>query len=135
MHFCKAKIAIGGDHDNVFYAGEFAPVSWPEILVLQQVHGESAIDEVEPFVSVNQTPRDERQRLVERYGDEIVDLVFGGKQGRPNEMEAPSVRIKAGVAWLNPLTREVETTSGKAPEPEETTTITTDSSAFTTRKR
>ena len=52
MHFCRADIAIGGDRNNIFHAGEFAPVSWPEILLLQYVHGDDAIDQVEPFVQV-----------------------------------------------------------------------------------
>ena len=89
MHFCKAKIAIGGDNRNVFVATEFSPVSWPEVLVLQAVHGEQSIDEVEPFVAIDQSPRDERFRLGEKYGEEVIDNVFGGKQGRPHEIEAP----------------------------------------------
>jgi hypothetical protein len=116
MHFCKAKIAIGGDSRNIFAAGEFDPVSWPEILVLQAVHGDAAIDEVEPFVSVEQSPREEKQRLSEKYGEDVVAEVFGGKQGMPHEMEAPRVKLQAGVTWKSPITREIEITrgSGKA---------------------
>ncbi len=115
MHFCKAKIAIGGDNRNVFAAGPFAPVSWPEILVLQAVHGEQSIDEVEPFAIADQSPRDERDRLARKYGDAVLSEVFGGKQGKPQEMEAAGARIAPGVAWFNPVTDRVEIT-GKAVE-------------------
>jgi hypothetical protein len=116
MHFCKAKIAIGDDNRNIFAAGEFSPVSWPEIVVLQAVHGDNAIDEVEPFAWVDQSPRDERYRLNEKYGDKITDEVFGGKQGRPHEMDAPRARLTKGVPWFNPITREHEITSGAPDE-------------------
>lgn len=106
MHFCMAKIAIGGDDLNVYAAGAFDPVSWPEIMVLQAVHGDVAITDVQPFVEYDQNPRDERQRLSEKYGEEIVASVFGGRQV-PREMDAAGVVIKPGIMWMNPITREV----------------------------
>jgi hypothetical protein len=111
MHFCRAKIAIGDDSMNVFNAAEFDPVSWPEILVLQLVHGETAITDVEPFATVNQSSREERMRLSEKYKETVVSEVFGGRQG-PNEMEAPGVSIVPGIVWFNPITRRTEVTGG-----------------------
>lgn len=124
MHFCRAKIAIGGDNMNVFNATEFDPVSWPEILVLQAVHDETSVTDVEPFATVQQSSRDERQRLSEKYKEKIVAEVFGGRQG-PNEMEAPGVTIVPGIPWFNPITRRLEITGsnghadpGYEPEPD-----------------
>lgn len=121
MHFCRAKIAIGGDSMNIFNAAEFDPVSWPEILVLQAVHDETSITDVEPFAVVEQSSRDERQRLAEKYKEQIVSEVFGGRQG-PNEMEAPGVTIVPGIVWFNPITRKIEVTGDNVaiiPQPPE----------------
>jgi hypothetical protein len=113
MHFCRAKIAIGGDHMNVYNATEFDPVSWPEIAVLQQVHGYDSISDVEPFAWASQHPRAERQRLAEKYREEPVGKQYT-MQG-PNEMDVPGADIAPGVIWLNPLTGDVETTQATAP--------------------
>lgn len=109
MHFCTAKIAIAGDERNVYTATEFDPVSWPEIQVLQFLHGPESITDVEVFASAAQAPRDERQRLLEKYREAPIIEVFGGRQA-PAEMEAPDVTIHPGIRWMNPITRKVETT-------------------------
>jgi hypothetical protein len=119
MHFCKARIAISGDSGNVYYANEYDPVSWPEILIMQFVHGSDSVDEVTPFVSVEQSSRNERQRLAEKYGENVVALVFGGKQG-PNEMEAPGARLAEGVEWKNPISLKTEITPSRKPVTAET---------------
>ena len=67
MHFCTARIAIAGDHQNVYSATEFDPISWPEIAVLQYLHGDQSITEVVPFAVAAQTSREERSRLAEKY--------------------------------------------------------------------
>lgn len=106
MHFCRAKIAIGEDRDNVFCAGNFDPISWPEVMVLQALHGEGSISDVEPFVEVDITSREERGRLARKYGESVVATVFGGKQG-PAEMNAPRVgKMPDGEAWMDPFTRQ-----------------------------
>jgi len=117
MHFCTARIAIAGDHQNVYSATEFDPISWPEIAVLQYLHGDQSITEVVPFAVAAQTGREERSRLAEKYKESIVSEVFGGRQS-PGELDAPQVRIKPGVTWMNPLTRTVEVTgNGRPVEP------------------
>ena len=124
MHFCTARIAIGGDNNNVFPATFFDPISWPEVMVLQQVHGNTSIEDVQPFVNVEQSPRDERHRLSEKYREEVVAMVFGGQQP-PREMEAPGARMQTGVTWMNPLTHQLEITGEKSPERELDLEITT----------
>lgn len=119
MHFCTARVNIGNDRDNVAVLSENEPVSWPEILILQHVHGQEAISEVEPFATVEQGSREERQRLVEKYGEHVVTVVFGGKQG-PAEMEASGAKLKEGRKWRNPITLKMETTgSGGVSKPDE----------------
>lgn len=109
MHFCRAMISIGGDADNVYFADHYAPVSWPEVMVLQHVHGIDAVTAVEPFVKVDQDPRSERDRLVHKYGEEKVSEVFGGKR-LPAEMEAPQARLPFDLVWKNPITMMHEKT-------------------------
>ena len=116
MHFCTAQIAIGGDSGNIAYAGPFDPVSWPEILVLQEVHGGDAVTDVEALASVDISSRAERDRLAIKYGDAVVSKVFGGKQG-PGEMEVPRGKVQDGTQWRNPITGDFETV-GQASDPD-----------------
>jgi len=118
MHFCKARIAIAEDQMNVYFANEYDPISWPEVQVLQFVHGESAVDEVIPFVRVNQSSRDERQRLAEKYREDVIALVFGGRQG-PSEMDAPEATLAEGVEWKNPISGETQITPRAAEQERE----------------
>jgi hypothetical protein len=106
MHFCRADIAIGGDRNNIFHAGEFAPVSWPEILLLQYVHGDDAIDQVEPFVQVPQSAKAERQRLIFKYGEPTVLEIFARQPIA--QMEAPRAILAKGAPWFNPITMRQE---------------------------
>lgn len=110
MHFCAAKIMIGGDRDNIMSRDAFNPVSWPEIEVLRFIHGDDSVFDVEPFVEVEQSPRNERQRLAFIYGEGPCAGIWGGRSA-PTHMDAPKVKVKAGVKWFNPLTRLAETTT------------------------
>jgi hypothetical protein len=118
MHFCTAMIAIGDDKDNVYFADMFDPVSWPEIQVLQFIHGDNSVDQMRPFVKVEQSPRAERQRLVEKYGEDKVSVVF--QRSGPADMEAPEATIAYGSQWKDPRTRYIETIED-APDKDPTT--------------
>jgi hypothetical protein len=113
MHFCTAKIAIGGDIGNTMVRDTFNPVSWPELEVLNVIHGEGAVTDVEPFVQVPQPPKVERERLVSIYGPGPVGYVWGGTRS-PHEMDSPNGPVKPGTIWLNPITNRAE----KVPEHE-----------------
>ena len=84
MHFCTAYVQIAGDRDQTVYRDEFAPVSWPETELLRSIHGDDSVHTVIPFVRVDQSPRDERVRLVLRYGKEAVDAGFWPGTRRPD---------------------------------------------------
>jgi len=109
MHFCTARIHIGGDNNNIYFANEFDPVSWPEISILQLIHGGDSVDTVVPFADVEQSGPAERHRLALKYGEEVVAEVFGGKQP-PHQLEAPRATLRPGARWRNPLTGLLETT-------------------------
>jgi hypothetical protein len=110
MHFCTAKIQIGGDNNNVMVRDHYSPVSWPEVALLTVIHGEGSVLDVEPFVYVKQLPRNERSRLDFIYGRGPGQVVWGG-QNAPDEMDAPKVKLKAGIQWINPITRLLEETT------------------------
>jgi hypothetical protein len=103
MHFCTAYVAIGNDDGQRAHRHEFSPVSLPEIDLLRFLHGESAVTDIIPFVRVEQTPREERERLVSIYGEKVVEGVYPGRNPQM-EMELPEVALKDGVAWYNPIT-------------------------------
>ena len=112
MHFCTAMVMVAGDKDQIVYRDEFNPISWPEVELLRSIHGDDAVFEVKPFVRVVQSPREERTRLVLRYGREYVDLAFGQGRGNTIEMEAAEADIDPGKTWKNPLTQLEETIDG-----------------------
>lgn len=107
MHFCTAFVAIAGDDQQVIFRDPFSPISWPEIEVLRQVHGDHAVREVKPFVRVEQSPRDEKERLFLIYGDIVGKEVYTGRT--PNmEMDAAELsEVPPGTVWRNPITKEV----------------------------
>lgn len=108
MHFCTAVIALQGDDQQQVYRNEYAPISWPEIDVIQALHGEDAVRQVIPFAHVEQEPRTERERLRLIYGDIVTR---GGPEQPPvypgsnpsMRMEAPEYTLRPGIRWLNPL--------------------------------
>lgn len=118
MHFCRAKVLIGGDNRNVMVRSEFNPVSWPEVQVLQEVHGTGSVEDVEPFVAVKQKAKDERERLARIYGEAPLQQIWGGRNA-PDELEAPEARLVSDLLWFNPLTQQAETTGkgGKNSQP------------------
>jgi hypothetical protein len=87
MHLCTCKIALNNDLQQVVHRNRFEPVSWPEIGVLQFIHGEQAIYDPLPVDEIETTPREERERLQLIYGD-VVGQIYPGRN--PNmEMEMP----------------------------------------------
>ena len=107
MHFCTAKIQLAGDLRNVVHREHDRPISWPEAEILSYIHGEEAILDVKPFVSVKQTAKEEKERLGFIYGHSVVDDVFPGKNPQM-ELDAPGARVSDKFdVWVNPIQREV----------------------------
>ena len=73
------EINIGGDRDNTVVKNQFDPVTYPEFLVLQAIHG--GPDHVHSAVVVGEDERDpaaERDRLSLKYGAPLVMGLFPG---------------------------------------------------------
>lgn len=90
MHLCTAKIALGGDTGNVVHRQAHKPVSWPEVGLLQWMHGEESVFDVEVCGEVEATRAGEKARLVEKYGRDVVEMVYPGRAPML-EMEMPGV--------------------------------------------
>lgn len=119
MHFVTCKVALSGDSGMVVDRHEFQPVSWPEVAILQSIHGDDAVTEIKPFVSVPQSCRDEKERLKLIYG-QVVENVYPGK-GSQFELEMVKAKLPAQTPpWLSPIIGDVvveEEAPKSKPEP------------------
>ena len=96
MHMCSAKIALGGDLGNVVHRQEHDPVSWPEISIIQFIHGEESVFDIKRIGDEPATPLGEKRRLLDIYG-EVVNALYPG--ARPYlEMEMPGGEEEAQAA-------------------------------------
>ncbi|MFT7754550.1 UNVERIFIED_CONTAM: hypothetical protein ODX46_00065 [Salmonella enterica subsp. enterica serovar Enteritidis] len=78
MHMATALIALAGDITNVVNRSISNPVSWPEIAVLQEGHGEQCIQEFAVCEEVETTAAAEKARLLLKYGA-VVEVVYPGR--------------------------------------------------------
>ena len=102
MHFATCNVAINGGSLTIVPRTTSRPVSWPEIEVLRHLHGDDAVRDVKPFVSVQQSARAEKERLRLIYGRVIEDL-FPGKNPQM-ELEAPKAKLPPKPPhWRNPI--------------------------------
>lgn len=91
MHLCTAKIMLGGDALNVMHRGEHDPVSWPEIGVLQHLHGEESVFEIKVCGEMDTSRTAEKERLTNIYGRDILEIVYPGR-APVLEMEMPGAK-------------------------------------------
>lgn len=89
MHIANVMVALAGDQKNVVPKTR---VTAAEIAVLQAIHGNDAITEVEPLGDIKRTNREERERLFIIYGKAkdhddraIVTQMFPGVAARVHE--------------------------------------------------
>ena len=78
MDYVTAFINLGGDTLNVMYRGPDRPVSWPEVTVLQFLHGEDSVYNCAFVGSEPTTPQREKNRLIGIYGAEPVNNLYPG---------------------------------------------------------
>jgi hypothetical protein len=95
MHICTAYIMLGGDHGSVVYRGPDNPISWPEVGVLQVLHGEESVFNIEVIDEVVRHRAAEKLRLQRLYGEGNVEAIYPGRS--PNiEMQVPGYEPKHG---------------------------------------
>jgi hypothetical protein len=80
QHLCECMIDVAGEKTNILYRGAENPVPWPEILVLQAIHGDQAIYDIRPVaLGPRETPSREKERLTLIYGRDVVESVYAGR--------------------------------------------------------
>jgi hypothetical protein len=95
MDYVTAKIALGGDQMHIMCRGLDNPVSWPEVRILQHLHGDDCVFDCDFVRSEPSNVQMEKMRLVGVYGAEVVNLIYPG--ARPMiEMEFPGDKDPAG---------------------------------------
>lgn len=82
----SCNIALAGDILNVVARHAFNPVTYPEMLVLRYLHGETAVTDIFDVGYVERDEAEERDRLVGVYGNTTVrEKMFPGAGTRiPN---------------------------------------------------
>jgi hypothetical protein len=117
MDFVACKIALGGDSNNVIYRGPDVPVSWPEIRVLQSLHGEDNVFDCEFVRTEPGTSQAEKMRLLGLYGSEAVngcypgarpmmDMEFPGEK-EPIAVKRPERKLIADIQPSEPAQQEL----------------------------
>jgi hypothetical protein len=81
IHQCKCRVNLLGQNFYTVVYDEFNPVTWPEVQVLMQLHGEENVMEIVPCGISEVYPQQEKERLAIRYG-RIVETVFPGRAFR-----------------------------------------------------
>jgi hypothetical protein len=75
-------IALGGDTGNIVYRDRSRPIAFPELPVLQWMHGQEAVSEIHVVGSWEATNDEVLERLQLLYGPEAVKEVYPGVRPR-----------------------------------------------------
>lgn len=78
MDYVTAKVALGGDAQNVMYRGRDRPLSWPEVRVIQEIHGQDSVYDADFLYERQENAYAEKLRLLGIYGAEVVNSVYPG---------------------------------------------------------
>src|SRR5262245_9758348 len=74
----RCMVALGGDNDNTVYRDRSRPIAFPELAILQNIHGGDAITDIH-VVGMWHAPNEEvLLRLQVLYGEEAVKEVYPG---------------------------------------------------------
>ena len=86
IQYCTCKINLSGQNYHTVIFDRFNPVTWPEVQVLQQLHGEENVMDVMPIGIGDVWPADEKNRLLSIYGRAVVESCFPGRAFRMEYM-------------------------------------------------
>jgi hypothetical protein len=75
----ECNVALAGDLLNVVNRSAFRPITYPELIVLEFLHGESAVSDVfDVGETADMPPQVEKRRLEDTYGDVVGKHLFPG---------------------------------------------------------
>jgi len=82
FHLLRCAVAIGGDAGNQVCRDRTRPIVFPELPILQFIHGEEAITDVHVVGQWNTTNDEVLERLRVLYDPEVLKEVFPGARPR-----------------------------------------------------
>jgi hypothetical protein len=86
IQYCTCKINLSGQNYHTVLFGQFNPVTWPEVQVLQMLHGDENVMDIMPVGIGEVWPAEEKNRLVSIYGPKVVEACFPGRAFRMEYM-------------------------------------------------
>jgi hypothetical protein len=81
-HLLRCLVALGGDDSTTVYRDRSRPILFPELVVLQYLHGEDAVTDVHIVGTCEMAIDEVMTRLVTLYGEDTVKVVFPGARPR-----------------------------------------------------
>jgi hypothetical protein len=82
FHLLRCLVDIGGDKSTDVYRDRTRPIVFPELPILQFIHGEEAVTEVYVVGQWETTNDEVLQRLANTYPPETIQAVFPGARPR-----------------------------------------------------
>jgi hypothetical protein len=82
FHLLRCMVALGGDQGNQVYRHRDRPIVFPELPILQFIHGEEAITEIFVVGTWEASNDEVLQRLQTIYQPETVQAVYPGNRPR-----------------------------------------------------
>jgi hypothetical protein len=82
IQYCTCRINLSGQNCHIVSFDQYKPVTWPEVQVLMQLHGEENVMDVMPISIAEVNPALEKERLRQLYGFRVVESVFPGRAFR-----------------------------------------------------
>jgi len=93
IQYCICKINLAGQNCHTVIYDKFNPVTWPEVQVLQALHGDENVMDVMPVGMGEVWPTEEKNRLITIYGREVVEACFPGRAFRMDYVMTNEVNL------------------------------------------
>ena len=78
----RCMVALGGDDGTTVYRDRSRPILFPELIILQFMHGEEAVTDMHVVGTCEMSADEAMTRLLTIYGEDVVRQIFPG--ARPN---------------------------------------------------
>lgn len=78
----RCEIALGGDRGNTVVRGRFNPITYPELQLMQYIHGEDAVWDVHVVGTCDMSNEEMGQRLKIIYQEDDLKEMFPGARPR-----------------------------------------------------
>jgi hypothetical protein len=127
VHYCTCRVNLSGQNCHIVHFDRFNPVTWPEVQVLMQLHGDENVMDIVPIQIGEVAPAHEKERLIARYGYRVVETVFPGRSFHMALMmtdddklpayseDAVSTKVEPDEDGSAPTEAEVRALAGQSP--------------------